>query len=122
MKTKLKSGVKYYDRVRIGLKMSMKLKTWYPVKRDLTVDDQVTLLTRLVEKDYVFRWLKLISHLLPDLFSKDYSFVTLLETIIDKIKGDMAQGDFIRSLIKLVKNTQRKVLNFIPFWLMFLMI
>lgn len=74
---------------------------WNPVRKDLTVADQVTLLTRLVERDYVFKWLKLISHLLPDLSSKDYNFVALLEIVIDKIKGDMAQGDFIRSLINI---------------------
>ena len=88
---------------------------WNPVRKDLTVDGQVTLLTCLVEKDYVFRWLKLISHLLPDLFSKDHSFVALLEIIVDKIKGDMAQGDFIRGLIRIGEEYPEKGIELYSF-------
>jgi len=76
-------------------------KLWEPIKKDLTSQDQTILLTCLVQNDNVFKWLKLISYLLPSLFSEDRDFINLIEIVVDKVKGDMAQGDFIRSLINI---------------------
>jgi hypothetical protein len=73
--------------------------TWKPVQEDLTIEEQIALLTCLVKTGSVFRWLYLISYFLPDLFSDNQYFVNLMEFVIDKTKNDMAQGVFIRSLI-----------------------
>lgn len=50
--------------------------------------------------DYVFRWLDFIRFILPKVASEK-SFVNLLRKIILKIKEDLAQGTFIRALIKI---------------------
>jgi hypothetical protein len=88
---------------------------WRPITDELAHNEQVSLLTCLVEKDRVFRWLKLISHVIPEIFSEDYNFANLLGIIIDKIKGDMAQGDFIRSLIEIGERHPEKGISLYSF-------
>lgn len=72
---------------------------WKPVQEDLAAEEQISLLICLVKTGSVFRWLYLISYFLPDLFSDSQYVINLTELVIDKIKNDMAQGVFIRSLI-----------------------
>jgi hypothetical protein len=55
--------------------------------------------------------LYLVSYSLSDVFSVSKSFVRLLEIIIEKIKNDMAQGIFIRSLIDTSKNNPEEALK-----------
>lgn len=84
-------------------------KLWNKVKETLTTtNEQITLLKCLAESHYIFRWLGLFSWLIPKLGSDDVIFVELLQKIIDKVKGDMAQGEFIRSLIKLGEENPEK--------------
>jgi hypothetical protein len=59
----------------------------------------VKILECLVD-DHVFKWLDFISFILPSVASEK-NFVNLLRKIIPKIKGDLAQGTFIRALIKI---------------------
>lgn len=86
-------------------------KLWKPIKEDLTPKEQVSLLNCLVQKDNIFKWLYLVSHLIPELFSEDQNFITLIEIIIDKVKNDMAQGVFIRSLIDIGEKDPREGIN-----------
>lgn len=72
---------------------------WGPVAADLSDEEQLALLIRLTEKDYVFKWLYLISELVPLLFSDSSKFLFLVKAVVEKIKNDLAQGVFIRSLI-----------------------
>ena len=72
---------------------------WGPIKADLNDEEQIRLLENLAQKDDVFKWLHLISNLLPSLFSENTEFMKLVEIVVEKIKNDMAQGIFIRSLI-----------------------
>ena len=74
---------------------------WKPLTKELDAKEQIQLLRCLSKNDYIFKWLGLISHVLPDLASEDQNFTDLLEYIVNKIKGDMAQGEFIRSLINI---------------------
>jgi len=76
-------------------------KLWAPIEKDLTSEEQISLLNCLAQSHYIFRWLNLISYLLPDLITEDQNFINLIETVVDKVKGDMAQGIFIRSLINM---------------------
>lgn len=81
---------------------------WEPVAEELNTNEQTYLLWCLVEKDNVFKWLRLISHLLPNLVSEDQIFVNLLDEIVSKVRGDMAQGDFVRSLINIGEKYPKK--------------
>jgi len=83
-------------------------KLWKPVEKDLTSEEQISLLNCLVQNSNVFRWLKLISYVLPNLFSEDQNFINLIEIVVDKVKGDMAQGIFIRSLINMGERDPEK--------------
>jgi hypothetical protein len=77
-------------------------KLWNQIKEALTTpNEQITLLKCLAESDNIFKWLGLISWLIPELGSDDVVFVELLQKVVDKVKGDLAQGEFIRSLIRL---------------------
>ena len=76
-------------------------KLWSPIRKDFTLQEKVLLLKCLVQNDSVFRWLHLVSHVLPDVVSEDQNFINLIEIVVDKVKGDMAQGIFIRSLINI---------------------
>lgn len=61
-------------------------------------EQMITILECLVD-DFIFKWLDFISLKLSDL-ATEKDFVNLLRKIIQRIKGDMAQGPFIRALIK----------------------
>jgi len=58
-------------------------------------------LTGFLSEDYIFRWLEFIGAKLPDIASIDNEFVLLLAKIVKKVRGDMAQGPIIRSLINI---------------------
>jgi hypothetical protein len=49
---------------------------------------------------YIFKWLDFISYILPHLATEE-EFVGLLKRIILRVKGDLAQGPFIRTLVKI---------------------
>lgn len=72
---------------------------WEPIKQTLSSKEQIALLTCLIKNDNIFKWLYSITYLIPDLFSESEAFINLLQIVVDKVKGDMAQGIFIRSLI-----------------------
>ena len=74
---------------------------WKPIKEDLNSEEQTQLLIKLVQNDSVFKWLYPISYLLPELASDSEVFASLLRIVIDKIKNDLAQGLFIRAMIKI---------------------
>lgn len=63
-------------------------------------NSQLLAILELLIDEYIFRWLDFICQKLPDLTLED-DFVNLLKKIILKIKNDMAQGPFIRALIKI---------------------
>lgn len=71
-------------------------------QQGIRIDDEVllTLLERLSE-DNIFKWLDYVSFKLMELASTEDRFINLLKKIVLKIKGDMAQGPFIRALIKI---------------------
>ena len=59
-------------------------------------------LTKLIlcfSEDNVFRWLDFISSKLPEIASDSEEFIELVLQIARRVKGDMAQGPFVRSLI-----------------------
>lgn len=62
-------------------------------------EKMIRILEKLTE-GYIFRWLDFICSKLEDL-ATEKNFVDLLRKIISKIKNDMAQGPFIRNLIKI---------------------
>jgi len=72
----------------------------YLRKHKIEIDKNMItiLLERLVEDD-IWRWLKYIGNKLPGVASTEERFMALLEEIASKVKGDMAQGPFIRALI-----------------------
>lgn len=59
----------------------------------------IVILSSLAD-DYIFLWLDFISNKLPSLASEE-GFIELLRKIVYKVKGDMAQGPFIRALIRI---------------------
>lgn len=64
----------------------------------LTKEDTAILINLLIE-DEIFAWLDFISSKL-DLIAEDSSFfINLVISIINKIKGDLAQGSFIKALV-----------------------
>jgi len=59
-------------------------------------------LTKLIlcfSADNIFRWLDFISSKLPEIASNSEEFVELVLQITRKVRGDMAQAPFVRSLI-----------------------
>ena len=87
---------------------------WSPVRAELTEEEQLCLMEDLVQKDDVFKWLHLISNLLPSLFSENKEFMKLVEIVVEKIKNDMAQGIFIRSLIDTGEKNADSVIRIYP--------
>jgi len=77
------------------------IEQWEALNLDLSKSDQIKLFSCLVDNDNVFRWLFLISDKLPALASTEKEFISLLEKISIKVKGDLAQGPFIRGFIEL---------------------
>ena len=71
----------------------------YLSKFDINNEKMIRILEKLTE-GYIFRWLDFICSKLEDL-ATEKNFVDLLRKIISKIKNDMAQGPFIRNLIKI---------------------
>ena len=65
---------------------------------EISNEQMIKILERLVD-DFIFKWLDFISLKLPDL-TTEKDFANLLRKVILRIKGDMAQGPFIRALIK----------------------
>jgi len=81
-----------------------KRKIWKPDQvnaflKSFEIDNKtmIKVLMHLVD-DFVFRWLGFICLKLPQLTTEE-EFVDLLRKIIRRVKGDMAQGLFIRTLI-----------------------
>lgn len=66
---------------------------------EISDEQMIKILERLVD-GFIFKWLDFISLKLPDLVTEE-DFVNLLRKVILRIKGDMAQGPFIRALIKI---------------------
>jgi len=66
---------------------------------DIDNEKMIRILERLTD-GYIFRWLDFICSKLEDL-ATEKNFVDLLRKIISKVKNDMAQGPFIRNLIKI---------------------
>jgi hypothetical protein len=87
-------------------------ETWEPVKKELKNDEQIDLLICLIKRDSVFKWLYVISYYLSSLFSEEQNFTTLIEIVIDKIKGDMAQGVFVQSLINIGESDPERAIHF----------
>lgn len=85
---------------------------WNPIKDKLTNEEQLGLLRCIAEKDYVFKWLDLFGYLLPDYLSLEEDFIYFLEIVIEKIKNDMAQGPFIRGLIKSGERKPQEAIEF----------
>ncbi|MCK4733556.1 MAG: hypothetical protein KAT65_13975, partial [Methanophagales archaeon] len=70
-------------------------------KEELEKDDLVLLIQSLLGDEDIFAWLEFISSKL-DIIAEDSSdFISMLESIIIKVKNDLAQGSFIRALINL---------------------
>jgi len=83
------------------LKQSEIEEIWLPIKAQLNCQEQMQLLICLSRESYIFPWLKLISYAIPDISPKESGFIDLLENVVSKIKNDLAQGDFVNSLVKL---------------------
>jgi len=77
---------------------------WKEISPKFDYKQKIEIIRIFSEKD-VFRWLYLISYLLPDLAKevpKNYhDFIELLKIIINKIRTDLSQGVFIDALIKI---------------------
>ena len=69
--------------------------------KDLSNSDLLFLLYLLASGRDIFSWLNFISVRLKIVAGDNSVFTNLISMIIQKIKGDMAQGDFIKSLIQL---------------------
>jgi len=70
---------------------------------ELSNDELIDLTKELVKHD-IFGLMYAISNLIKDLASTDDKFISLLIILIDKIKYDLAQGQFIDSLIQIGKS------------------
>jgi len=82
---------KYWDIIEIE-----KYLRQYNITSD---SDLLEILEQLVEDD-IWKWLKFIANRLPRIASHN-NFLDLLEKVIKKIKGDMAQGPIIKALINI---------------------
>jgi len=80
---------------------------WNEINPDLTTEEKIDLIRIFCQKN-IFRWLYLISDLFPqiadELTDSSEDFLKITKVVIDKIKNDMAQGIFIKSLIKIGEN------------------
>jgi hypothetical protein len=77
---------------------------WLPIREELSEKEQIMFLICLSREDYIFPWLNLISYAIPNLPAEESVLTELIENIVEKVKNDLAQGDFIKSLIDLGKN------------------
>ena len=84
---------------------------WQPIKRQLNSEEQMQLLICLSKESYIFPWLKVISSAIPDFLPIEKSFVELIENVVAKVKNDMAQGDFVNSLIELGKKQPEQAIE-----------
>lgn len=64
------------------------------------------LIHELIKED-IFGFLHAIANSLSDLATDDDSFINLIESIVEKIKADLAQGPFIDSLIQIGKSDSK---------------
>jgi len=73
---------------------------WISQNYALTNEQLVELVQFLSNKEYIFFWLELICYLLPSVFHSKH-FVDIIDNIANKVRGDLAQGSFIDSLIEI---------------------
>jgi len=87
--------------------ISEKGKVWeideieqYLGSQEIEIDKNmvIKIIESLIDDD-IFKWLEFIAHKLPELASVDPEFLGLLKKIVNKIKRDLAQGMFVKSLI-----------------------
>ncbi len=71
--------------------------------KNLSKEDLLLLINILVNDD-IFAWLDFISSKIEDIAEDNSLFVNLISSIIDKVKNDLSQGNFIRALISLGEN------------------
>ena len=61
----------------------------------------------MADDESIFRWLDFISSKIP-IMVENAQILNLLKKIIQKVKGDMAQGSFIQSLISIGEKDSKK--------------
>jgi len=83
------------------------LDYWDKNKPELDYKEKIVFIDLLL-KDDVFRWLYLISKLVPEIVfeipSISQEIVDLIKRIIDRVRNDMTQGIFMNSLITIGEN------------------
>lgn len=76
-------------------------------KYNLTNEGLFEVLSAMADDEYIFRWLDFISSKIP-IMVENAQILNLLKKIIQKVKGDMAQGSFIQSLISIGEKDSKK--------------
>ena len=78
---------------------------WIDISDNFSDAELITLLKKFSEDGYIFRWLGIIGHSLSKI-SYNNTVLEIVENTIEQIKNDMAQGNFIRSLILIGETNQ----------------
>ena len=77
--------------------------TYLELIKDYDTDDKkIKLLSELSTN--IFDYLKYITKLIYDIIDFNLDYLNVLEKIVDKLKFDLAQGDFIDTLISIGKD------------------
>ncbi len=74
---------------------------WDKNHNDISDSGKIDIIIELSSADSIFGYIKIISEIIFDIASDSQEFIHLLEEIILRIKGDMAQGPFIDALMKI---------------------
>ena len=85
--------------------------TWNNVNKKFNDYEKLIFLKKLSEDNYIFRWLDLISYIIPLVKYDEDIMIEIIKNITIKVKNDMAQGNYIRGLIKIGENDQNRAFN-----------
>jgi len=83
---------------------------WTYINENFTDLEVKLFLKKISEDGYIFRWLGIIGYSLSKI-TYDDTFLEIVENTIEQVKNDMAQGNFIRNLIKIGEINQTNALR-----------